>query len=140
MKNIYLLISIIILSFTNCNSQKKLAEENTKGFYRVDSINTKGNFYLVYAERNDITYKIVSEKVYPNECNRIKISKKYNFILHSHSSRAPVINGTKIVPVSPPDVMCYDFGNNTQICTDRKNGIYDLYFAENLEGLCLIND
>lgn len=121
-----------------CNSQQKIMEnQKTMEEYYVYQIDTIDDYYLVYAKKEDMIFKIVSKKEEVEECNLIKVNNSYYFDLYAQSSIKPIIEGKEIALVTIIDVMCYNFENGTKICTDRKNGIYDLYYARNLKGLCL---
>lgn len=131
------LIMLIAVIFTSCLSQKREATRSTYNVYKIDSID---NYYLVYAKKGDSLFKIVSKKENVKKGKRIELNKIYLMNLHSRKSEAPTINGVKIAPVTIIDVMCYNFENDTKICTDRKVGIYDLYTTPNLRGLLYIKN
>lgn len=101
------------------------------GVYKISSIN---NYHLIYAERQNILYKIVSEKVKQEKCNKIRVGKHYKFQLKSMYELAPVINGVKMYSYN---ISCYQFDEDTAIC--REEGIDDLYFADNVLGLCFVD-
>lgn len=134
MKPIILILVFVIIS---CNTQKRIdnsiEEKMLYKVYKIDSIN---DYYLVFAKKQDSIFKIVSKKNFSKNCNSVKVGKKYSFKLKSNRTLAPTINGVKI---AAQNVDCYVFDKETSICVDRKNGIYNLYFADNLKGLCLIN-
>lgn len=121
-----------------CNSPQKIMEsQKAMDEYYVYQIDTIDDYYLVYAKKEDMIFKIVSKKEEVKKCNLIKVNNSYYFDLYAQSSINPIIEGKEIALVKIIDVMCYNFENGTKICTDRKNGIYDLYYARNLKGLCL---
>ena len=99
--------------------------------YKIDSIN---NYYLIYARKYDSIYKIVSEKQKISNCKKIALQGNYNLKLRSFSSIAPIINSIKIYS---PDIDCYYFEEHTDICLERDRGIFELYYCDNLKGLCL---
>lgn len=137
-KFIYLFISLLLIS---CNSQQKVLENKSQKKmeeYYVYQIDTIDDYYLLYAKKGDEIFKIVSKKEKSKKCNLIKLDNRYFFDLYAQSSIKLVIDGKEIAPpVTIVDVMCYNFENGTKICTDRKNGIHDLYYARNLKGLCV---
>lgn len=133
----YFVLLFITLFGVNCNSQQKVLEsQRTMEEYYVYKIDSIDNYYLVYAKKQDAIFKIVSKKETLKKCDLIKINNSYHFDLYSQSS-IPLITGEIVAPVSIWDVVCHTFENGIKICTDRKNGIYDLYYARNLKGLCL---
>lgn len=134
MKNILFIIffSSLLACSATLNRNKK---ENDYKIIDIDSIN---NYYLVYAKKEDSLFKIVSKKEEVKNAKKIELNKNYTLDLYSRKSEAPTINGVKIAPINIIDIMCYNYENNTQICTDRKKGIYDLYSTKNLKGIYYI--
>jgi len=140
MKNIVLILSILFIS---CGKTALTDKENNLKLtsYKVYKIETINDYYLIYAKKKDSLYKIVSK----NEpsisgCQKIKLNNYYNFKLHSRRENAPTIGGVKLNPINYLDVECYMYDKDTKICIDAKNGIFDLYYAENVKGLCFIKD
>lgn len=133
----YFVILVITFCGISCNSQQKALESrvDTEKYYvyQIDSID---NYFLIYTKKEDTIFKIVSKKEALKKCDLVKINNSYHFDLYSQSS-VPLITGEIIAPVSIYDVVCHTFENGTKICTDRKSGIYDLYYARNLKGLCI---
>lgn len=135
----YFVLLFITLFGVNCNSQQKVLEsQRTMEEYYVYKIDSIDNYYLVYAKKQDAIFKIVSKKETLKKCDLIKINNSYHFDLYADSS-VPLITGEIIAPVSYYDVVCHVLENGTEICTDGKNGIYDLYYVRNLKGLCIEN-
>lgn len=134
MRNLILTIIFFTTTTFSC-AQNKLVKKNAPNYFisKIDSIN---NYYLVYAEKGDSLYKIVSKKSL-NKCIKIETYKEYSLLLHSMSSQAPVINGVKLSPINYLDVSCFRFDKNTDIC--KEDGIHDLYLSDNLEGLCIVS-
>ena len=133
----YFIFLFIAFFGISCNSQQKVLEsQRTMEEYYVYKIDSIDNYYLVYAKKQDAIFKIVSKKETLKKCDLIKINNSYHFDLYSQSSET-LITGEIIAPVSIYDKPCYIFENDTKICIDRKNGIYDLYYARNLKGLCI---
>lgn len=135
MKNICIFLGILFISCTSYKQQKTSKLENLYHVYKLDSIN---NYYLIYAKKQDTIYKVVSKKEKLANCKMININSDYEFTLHSMRDSAPVINGIKMTPVNYMDINCYQFDENTSICKEKD--IYDLYFSDNIKGLCFIND
>jgi general stress protein 26 len=67
-----------------------------KDSYKVNKIDSKNDWYLIYASRNDSTFMIVSKKaeVTNPDWEKIRPDNYYNFKL---SSIIPVINGVKMI-------------------------------------------
>jgi hypothetical protein len=134
MKYLVILIGIVIASSSQYKDANK---KNVSDSYRVTKIDSINYFYLVYAQKKDSLYKIVSKKEAHIDCKKIKVGVSYKFVLHSMRENAPIIGNIKIAPVNYADVNCYQFDEKTKIC--KEEGIYDLYFVNNLHGLCFKN-
>lgn len=130
-KLIFLCLSGLILSCSQFQSVNKKSDLDSCYVNRIDSID---NFYLIYVDKNDSLFKIVSQKEMIVNCKKIKVGSKYNFVLRSIRNNAPTIGNIKIVPVNHLDTHCYQFDTNTKIC--KEDGVHDLYFVDNLKGLC----
>jgi hypothetical protein len=120
----------------NFDSLKTINEIEYK-VYKIDSID---NYYLVYAKKEESIYKIVSKKMNIYDCNRIKINSNYPFKLIPFKMDTHRVGDTlKInLPRYEHSLLCYNFDGVTQICVERY--MSDLYFAENVKGLCLIKE
>lgn len=135
-----ILIFLIPILICSCINSKSISQAKEDGlFFKVKKIDSINNWHIIYATKQETLYKIVVKKeVTPNvNCNKIVKGKSYDFKLHSRKANAPEINGIKVNPVNSLDIPCYTFDENTNICIEPKKGIYDLYFAENLKGLCI---
>jgi hypothetical protein len=111
--------------------------KNLYQVYKLDSIN---DFYLIYAKKGDSLFKIISKRELVKHMKKIEINETYPFKLHSRRESLPTIDGIKLEPINYLDVECFAFDKETTICIERNNGIYDLYFAENIKGLFFINN
>ena len=134
MKNSIILLSMFLFACTSIKKQENISKaDKLYNVYKIDSIN---NYYLIYANRNDSLYKIVAQKEKKNNCNMIKSCLSYKFIIHSMRENPPKIGGIKIRPINYMDINCFQFDKETRIC--KEDGIFDLYFADNVKGLCFI--
>jgi hypothetical protein len=106
--------------------------------YLIKKIDKKHSWYIIYAERKDTLFKIVSyaEDKVDGNCKKIVVGEKYNFELKSKKENAPVIEGIKLDPVGYTG--CYVFDNETTICLEPKLGIYDLFYTNDLKGICYL--
>ena len=135
MKNSIILLSMFLFACTSIKKQENISKiDKLYNVYKIDSINS---YYLIYAKKNDSLYKIVAQKEKRNNCNMIKSGSSYKFILHSMRENPPTIGGIKIKPINYMDINCFQFDKETSIC--KEEGIYDLYFADNVKGLCFKN-
>lgn len=115
--------------------QTAIRYNNQYYVYKIDSIN---NYYLVYAEKNDSLFKIISEKTGNENCKIIKKKEYYSFELTSFRDNPPKLNGVSLIPINYLDVKCFMFNDSTEICFERK--IHDFHFTKNLKGLCYIEN
>lgn len=135
MKNLTItLVAILIIS---CSQYKKTIYDKKSDFYRISKLDSINTYFLIYATKKDSTYKIVSNKDYAKNCNKIKVGSSYQLHLKSLKDNAPIINGIKMTPVNYLDIKCFQFDETTQIC--KEDGIYDLYFTDDIRGICLIS-
>ena len=138
MKNlIYLLLSAIL--FTSCLSTKKaIPAELSDISYLIKKIDKENSWYIIYAERKDSLYKIVSkiDDSINENCKILVVGKQYNFDLQSMKKNAPMIGNVKLDPVGYTG--CYQFDSKTAICLEPKKGIYDLFYTNDLKGICYL--
>lgn len=137
MKKFSILLSLIL--FASCQTYKKKTYKiNDKSSYEVYKLDSINNYYLIYAKKTETLYKIISNKEKIKDCHSIRIGVKYKFKIHAVSDNAPTIGGLKIKPMNYLDVACYQFDKQTKIC--REDGMYDIYYADNIKGLCYIKN
>jgi hypothetical protein len=139
MKAILIFLMFIVISIQsksivsiNNNSKKNSFDKHSTSYrvYKIDSIN---NYYLIYAKKRGSRYKIVAKKEEAENCNRIRINSNYKFDLHSvRDVPGDPNSGKKSLQVS-----CFDYGDSTIICLEG-DSIRDLYYSDNIKGLCFI--
>jgi len=147
--NLVIYVIIVVCCCYSCTSPKSLRKQSSD-MYHIEAIVSKNSWYIIYAEKQDTLYKIVSARQ-ENEgsrCRKIRQGGFYSFELVSHGSNIPVINGIKLAPVNYLDVKknvksrdgkdCYAYDQETEICTEPERGIYDLYYTSSLRGVCYI--
>ena len=100
--------------------------------YKIDSIN---NYYLIYLKEGNNRYKVISKMTFRIQSEKIRLNKKYKFTLESIFNVDLYINGVNVNPALAPNVECISIDNRTNICIERKDSIYDLFRAINLDGL-----
>ena len=106
----------------------------TSDVYKIVEIDSLRNYYLIYAQRSDSLFKIVSKKAQNNDsfCERIKTGLSYRFSLNSMS----VINGRPITPsASTYEVSGIAVDDTTYVLFDTRSH-WDLYYTNDLSGLC----
>ena len=130
------IIPVLILCMFSCAGIKQTNQKHNVDSFIINKIETKNNWYLVYANRHDSTFLIVSKKaeiVNPTG-DKIVVGNYYNFKL---SSIIPVINGVKMIPFNYLDFAGISLDEKTLVNINPDKGIFDIYSAENLKGLFL---
>ncbi len=123
----------------SCSGSKILAQDkNDDSKYLIKKIRAKNSWHIIYAEKQESLYKIVVGKadMIRGDCERISVGKYYSLELKSIRDNAPEINGIKLKPVNY--VGCYVYDKSTEICLEPKKGILDLYYTDDLKGLCYL--
>jgi hypothetical protein len=96
-----------------------------QGQYRIQKIKSIRKYYVIYAVKNGLVYKIVSKKENASSCTRVKRNRSYHFDLF----RVKMLGGS--------EVDCISFDKKTEIC--KEPGVI-LVTAGNLKGLCIIEN
>jgi len=128
MRILNLIIFAVTVSFCTPFS-RTIAQSYT--INRIDSIE---NFYVIYATRNDSTFQIASKKAKVLNCDQLKINAKYSLKLKSRVFTGKA-NGAKITSATNDLVKCIGLDRVTVVCFDD-NCVQDLFYTENIEGLC----
>lgn len=140
-----------ILMLLSCSASKGVTQGvMEESGYLIKKIKNKNSWHIIYAQKKDSLYKIVvgKEDLLRGECNKIVVGKFYDLELKSRRENVPVINGVRLKPVNYLDVKspaydkegieCYSYDEKTEICIEPKKGIYDLYYTDDLKGLCYL--
>jgi len=91
--------------------------------YKVRKIKDIGKFYVIYAIKDDTTYKIISKKEKIDYGIRVRKNESYPF-------KVSIIKS-----LSSGEVDCFSFDENTTTCKDDNA---ELALSSNLKGLCII--
>jgi hypothetical protein len=123
--------------FASCNTANHIKSLQTlnhsydstyeNAHYKISKIDSINEVYIIYAEKNDSIFKVVSEKVTGN-CNKIK--EGFTYALECKS----LINGV----AGKRHIAGVNF-NGTIIRLEGDKVVWDLFYCENLKGLCLID-
>lgn len=134
MKIIAIILGLTIL-LGSCSVPKKLGSNETT--YLIKKIKKQNTWYIIYAEKNNTLFKIVSkaDNSYDN-CNQLKVGKRYMINLSSRKENAPDIGGVKLDPVGYTG--CYKYDSETVICLEPKKGINDLFYTNEIKGICFL--
>ncbi|WP_298753793.1 hypothetical protein [uncultured Psychroserpens sp.] len=138
----YLLILIIVLF--SCNNKKSIINESkvqeSKQNYKVFKVDSIGSFYLIYLNKGNLNYKVISEMQSEKKANElIEVGKEYSLSLSSVFNQKLKIKDKKVRAV-PLMVDCIQFEKNINICKEKELGINDLHYTSDLSGLHLIVD
>ena len=114
----------------------KTENKKTDSLFKVCKIKSLKNFYIIYLEKNDTLYKVISKKEEESSyCNKIKVRKYYQFNLIVIFPNKFIIDEKEYQ--TPYNVECLYLDKFTTVCLERKISIYYLHMATNLHGLCL---
>ena len=133
MKNFVIIISILVLLicvtfFMNFSIKNKNIIRETYKMVKLDSID---QVYMIYAEKNDSIFKILSKKEQTPNCQTLEVGKLYEL---------------DIVSMFLPEefhVKMRSSGikfNNVLIELERDSIVGDLFTSVNIEGKCYINN
>lgn len=105
--------------------------------YKVVDIKKENSWYFIYFQRNDSLFKVVSyQPGFTSTLNgryrQIEKGKRYNLHLHSFREEAKM-NGVYYWPEG--HITGVQLDGETSVTLEPKNGILDLYRAEELAGL-----
>jgi len=136
MKN-KIILGLMVFFLFSCGGSKKnkkSVEVNNKykttyieGEYRVKKIDSTKNLYIFYVERNDSIFKLISEKLKHNECDRF-IKENECYYLKFNSIFSP--NFHQKLEIS-------DFEFDGSVIKLGTNGsVWDLFKSKNIKGRC----
>jgi len=138
---IYLLTIIsVILLLSSYNEKPTSCKQNDYEICKIDSVK---NWYIIYANRNDSTFKIASLNIAllkkeENKCDSvISIGKRYNLSLQKRLEN--VLSFSELTFTSPNylDVQGEVYNPNIDFFVKHEEGVFGLYTCRNLEGLCI---
>lgn len=143
---IFCIIFLPILLFS-CGTQNKNSLNNDESFqktmsrdslFTVKKIERKANYYILHLERESFLYKVISYDARIKSNCTIELGNTHYFSLKSIWAEPIVMeSGEKILISGKAD--CEDFGT-TIICIENDPAyVKNLFFANNLKGLCFIN-
>jgi len=106
----------------------------TSELYRISKIKNEKSFFVIYAQRNDSTFKIVSAKETGNlHCKKIKVKNKYNLELRKIFPLDSIMG----YAIAPNLGVVFTYGEENKIVHREKKSHFTIYHATNLKGLCL---
>lgn len=130
-------ILLVILCFAcaiKVRSYKSVEQADI--IYKIDAIDSVNSFYIIYAVKDNLKYKIVSKKGDIKGCKKIIVGKKYKFTLESILAEKIHLGDKEFSSSNSLNVDCFSFDENTEICKEQFKGINDLHKTKDLVGLC----
>ena len=128
---ILLIVGLSIACSATWGSQNTPNSRKTASSYRIKKIIDEETFFIIYAVRNDSTFKIVSDAVEDGTTDfdgeKIRVGKSYHLDLD------------KFFPTVPGSCESAFIWRNKDIWGEKKSH-YSLYNALNLNGLYLKKD
>lgn len=132
----YLIVLFIISLFVGCSTTKDvdfIDAVNVDSIYKIRRVINVKPYYIIHAQRNDSTFKIISEidNNLSSRCRKIKVGNKY------------ILNLVKLFPLDSvfgkpiaPNLGIVDFelGHGRVVRIDKETH-YKIYKATNLNGL-----
>ena len=135
------LIVIILTGFVYlCSCSKHTFDVREKTAidpsYEVTKIKKVNSWYFIYFQRNDSIFKTVShepaDKAPFKGYHEIRKHNRYNLLLLNFKDYE-IFEGENVWPLGYSG--CLDLDSITAVCMEPENGIWDLYFTHDLEGL-----
>lgn len=103
--------------------------------YKIKRIRTRKTYYIIYASRNDSTFKIVSDKTPAYNREQIKVGKYYHLELVSYFPVDTLLG----IPIAP-NLGVRGIGTESgKIIRPDKKTHNKIYNALNLEGLYIMD-
>jgi len=102
--------------------------------YKVCKIDSINSYYIIYAKQGHVLFKIISKIDSIEKCKDLIVNKVYNFQLHSILS----VNGRPIIPANQIMELSGWRIDQSTIIAFEGDSIRDLYYADNIKGLCFI--
>lgn len=138
MKQTFFVFILLVGIFYSCANSKAVSSNNITGEekYKILRINIINDIFIIYAQKQDSLYKILSKKeviIKPN-CRELIIGNSYELELESLYPKT-FLGKYDLSPNNLPTVSGIDF-HGTKIEIER-DSILDLFIAKNLKGLCL---
>ena len=128
---------LLLFVFISCISSKSFVSPDNSRLYKIERIKNNKYEYIIYAHRNDSTFKIVSYKDTINSnCEKIKVGGEYNLMIKQIYPQDSLFGYAlvgDILRIKPSS-------KDGKIIQPEKKSHYKIYMALNLEGLCLINN
>ena len=127
-------ILFIIAIFCACSPKAIMPLGQTNNCFFVKKIKAQDSIFIIYAQRNDTIFKIVSkeERVLESGYKKVKQGKYYTFDLQTVFPKT--LLGTKMPRPGGGGATGFNFWG-VPVSIEPQKGIWDLFYAKNLKGL-----
>ncbi|GEM_PF-1645593 len=134
MKKITILFIGFFLGACSVSKKYSIIPAKVSSIYRIKSIDSTENNYIIYAIEKGLTYKLVTKRQEnPLNCSdRIKVGRRYRLNLLS-------VFGRKFTdgPQSDKYLRTAFFNGEDVNVDENENIVRDIYKIENATGLCM---
>ena len=136
----HVIFILFLFLYISCNHTRNAIVQNdilkTAELYTITKIKNEKSFYIVYAQRNDSTFKIVSTKknVDDSNCRKIKIKNGYNLELRKIFPLDSIMG----YAIAPNLGIVFTYGEENKIVPIEEKSHFSIYHVTNLQGLCII--
>ena len=126
MKLVYIILSLISVQqlFNNCNNITQVNQEKPSKVLKIDSVES---VFLIYLQRNDSVFKVMSPDTLNTTCLKIAVNKEYKFDLNSWFLPEEFHVKMRVSGVQ---------FNGVLVNVERDGIVSDLFTTKNLKGLC----
>ena len=134
----YFTLVLFLLLALSCSLSNHLnGIKNNEELYKVVKIKEENTYYIVYIQRNDSIFKVISDKInISNNCNRIKVKSKYKLELRKTAPIDSILG----IPIAPNLGVTGMEMTDGSILEFEEKSHYTIYRTNNLDGLCLIKE
>jgi hypothetical protein len=142
MKPYFVFILSLMLLLVSCKT--KVPQNNSKTIsaplYEIYKIDSVKNYYIIYAKKDRLKFKILSKKQNQYQCDELKINSKYLLQILPLSLNPQMFDSTSPNYLNrySHSLVCYPLKDSTDVCVE--NGITDIYFTKDIVGLCFIKN
>ena len=130
---ITMLLSIVFFSCTIIKPRYSPNNEK-KDDYKIINIDSIENYYLIYVQRSDSVFKILSksDSVLKGKCKRIKVGDEIHLNLKTYfGNRNKDFINAQLLHISGMKI------GSIIVRIDEKGIVHDLFYDERLVGLCI---
>ena len=136
MKKLLVIACTFLVFYCSCKQTQNVVNTEGEDFgriYQIIDIKDEKSFYVIYAQKSDSVFKIVSEKnIVIAPCEKVQIGRSYLLYINEIFPLDSLL-GKKVMPNLGIKALTLKDGSSVFI--DEKSH-YKLYKANNLNALC----